>query len=94
MIDELREGQAKATVELCRWFVDDCPNSTTEAKEQKGEESFSPRRRPRDSGLDINKTIAEQFDLLRVVDNERYPAFFHWNDRKFQLNISSEVPRL
>jgi methionyl-tRNA formyltransferase len=91
LIDELRERQAKATVDLCRWFVDEYPNSATEAKEQKGEESFYPRRRPHDSELDPNKSLAEQFNLLRVVDNARYPAFFHWNDRKYHLRIFSEA---
>ena len=91
LIDELRDGQAKATVDLCRWFVDEYPNSATEAKAQKDEESFYPRRRPRDSELDPNKLLAEQFNLLRVVDNERYPAFFHWNDRKYHLRIFSEA---
>ena len=94
LIDELREGQAKATFDLCRWFVDEYPNSSSEGIEQQGKESFYARRRPLDSELDPNKSIAEQFDLLRIVDNERYPAFFHWNDRKYQLKISSEVPRL
>lgn len=87
LIDELREGQVKATVDLCRWFVDDYPNSANEAAEQKGEESFYARRRPRDSELDANKSLAEQFNLLRIVDNERYPAWFEINNRLFRLVI-------
>jgi UDP-4-amino-4,6-dideoxy-N-acetyl-beta-L-altrosamine N-acetyltransferase len=93
LIVELREGQAKATVELCRWFVDDYPNSASERTQQQGKESFYARRRPQDSELDPNKSLAEQFNLLKVVDNERYPAFFYWKGRRYQLNIFPEVPR-
>ena len=29
-----------------------------------------------DSMIDVNKTILEQFNLFRIVDNERYSAYF------------------
>lgn len=44
-------------------------------------------RTPADSRLDANKTIAEQFDLLRTVDNDRYPAFFEHRGRRYTLKI-------
>ena len=90
LIDELREGQAHATHDLCRWFVDHYPESVAEGREQKGEESFHTRRGPMDSELDPNKTLAEQFDLLRVVDNERYPAFFGHRGQQYRLNITKQ----
>ena len=92
LIDELREGQANATKEICQWFVDHYPESLREEREQHGRESFYARRGPKDSELDPNKTIAEQFNLLRVVDNERYPAFFELNGRRFYLKISEDGP--
>jgi methionyl-tRNA formyltransferase len=48
---------------------------------------YRRRRTPADSRLDPGKTIAEQFDLLRVVDNERYPAFFDLRGRRYVLKI-------
>ena len=90
LVDELREGQARATKEICQWFVDHYPESLSEAREQQGRESFYARRRPKDSQLDPNKTIAEQFNLLRVVDSERYPAFFDLKGRRFYLKISED----
>ena len=54
---------------------------------QSGEETFYPRRKQKENELDINKTIAEQFNLFRVVDNERYPAHFHLNGKKYILKI-------
>lgn len=87
LIDELRAALASATNDLCRWFVDNYPQSVENGRPQTGEESFYPRRRPADSRLDPDRTLAEQFDLLRVVDNQRYPAFFAYRGRTYTLQV-------
>lgn len=48
---------------------------------------YMPKRTPKDSRLDPNKTLAEQFDVLRVVDNTRYPAFFDHRGRRYLIKI-------
>lgn len=48
------------------------------------------RRNPLDSRLDPNSTIAEQFNLLRVVDNRRYPAFFEYLGKKYIIRIDKD----
>lgn len=88
LVDELRAVQAKATLSLCRWFVERYPESAAQAREQIGVESFYARRGPADSELDPEKSIADQFNLLRVVDNERYPAYFTWHGYQYQLIVS------
>ena len=87
LVDELRAQQADATFNLCRDFMDRYPEILQQAVSQSGEESFYQRRRPDDSRLDPHKTIAEQFNLLRVVDNERYPAFFDWLGQRYTIKI-------
>ncbi len=87
LIDELRQAQAAATLRLCREFVNRYPEVLQSAKPQVGQESFYPRRRPKDSQLDGDQPLAEQFDLLRVVDNEKYPAFFKLNKRQYSLKV-------
>lgn len=57
---------------------------------QKGRATAYKRRGPDDSELDINKSIKSQFNLLRVVDNERYPAFFKHMGRKYVIKIYKE----
>ena len=52
-------------------------------------EPHYPRRTPEDSKLDVNKTLAEQFDLIRVADPDRYPAFFEYRNRKFNLRLEA-----
>ncbi len=88
LIDELRQKQAEATCRLIRNFVEKYPDNF--AKTQEGDESFYARRKPEHSQLDVNKTIAEQFNLLRVCDNERYPAWFEIKGKKFIMKISKQ----
>jgi methionyl-tRNA formyltransferase len=85
LIDELRNKLGEKIVQMCLLFVDRV--NSINGKEQEGDSTFYRRRTPEDSELDINKTIDEQFNLLRVVDNERYPAFFVKNGIKYVLSI-------
>ncbi len=82
---ELRRMQGEATIQLCMAYL----NSVSEPSpcEQTGEPSYYARRRPADSELDMDRTLAQQFDLLRVVDNERYPAFFNYRGHRYRLRI-------
>lgn len=48
---------------------------------------YMKKRLPIDSQLDPYKTLAEQFDLLRVVDSERYPAFFDYLGNRYLVKI-------
>ncbi|MBU1656485.1 MAG: UDP-glucuronic acid dehydrogenase [Gammaproteobacteria bacterium] len=48
---------------------------------------YMSKRSPADSQLDPYKTIAEQFDLLRVVDSQRYPAFFYYRGKRYLIKI-------
>lgn len=88
LVDELRDLQAKATIRLIEKFIFDYPNNPS--KPQEGESTFYKKRIGKDSELDINKTIANQFNLLRVCDNERYPAHFYINNQKFIIKIIKE----
>ncbi len=83
VIDEIRNAQVEATYELCRWFVGGYPRSAEQSQDQRGEESFYPRRSEVDSEVNLAKPLSEQFNLLRVVDNQRYPAFFKIAGNKY-----------
>ena len=82
---ELRHQQGKKSIQLCERFCE--RSAPPQGQSQQGEPSFYARRRPKDSELDINKSILSQFQLLRVVDNERYPAFFTHAGHQYRLRI-------
>ena len=46
-----------------------------------------PKRSPKDSLVDINQTIDSQFDLIRVCDPNRFPAYFYKNGVRFNIKI-------
>lgn len=86
LLPELKHAQGEATNRLILRFLQDFPTVPV-ARPQVGEETFYPRRRPADSALDVSKALAEQFDLLRVCDNDRYPAYFDFRGHRYTLRI-------
>ena len=84
--DDLREKQAYFIIEMCLRFVGNYESDRT-TQSQSGEESFYSKRSVKDSELNINKTIKEQFNLLRIVSNDDYPAFFEIDGHKYILKI-------
>jgi len=85
LVDELRQKLGELTVTLCRRFLAETLPPAGEP--QQGDATFHARRRPADSRLDPAHTIAEQFNLLRVVDNERYPAWFEHRGQRYKIKI-------
>ncbi len=92
LIDELRAGLEQATAELCMDFVHDYPFRAGDARPQEGASSYYPRRRPEDSRLDPELGLAAQFNLLRVCDPVRYPAYFEHQGRRYEVRISPVPP--
>lgn len=85
LVQEIRELQAKKTFEMIFKFFESIP--FTNLKKQKGKETYYKRRNPIDSKLDEKKSIVENFNLLRVCDNENYPAFFEYMGNQYVLKI-------
>lgn len=83
--DDLRKIQANTTFNLIYKYVSQFPKN--KSYPQNGNETFYTRRTAQDSELDLNKTINEQFNLLRIVDNDLYPAFFIKNGKKYKIKI-------
>ena len=56
-------------------------------KTQSGSESFYRKRTAADSRISLEQPLGMQFNLLRTVDNNDYPAFFIKDGRKYILKI-------
>jgi methionyl-tRNA formyltransferase len=87
--DEIKHKQGLLTIKMVKKYIDEF--ETIKGIPQTETESFYPRRKQKENELDINKTIAEQFNLLRVVDNERYPAHFYINGKKYIVKIYKDT---
>jgi len=64
-----------------------------QSKKQTGEPTYYKRRCPEDSRLDPHKSIAEQFNQLRTVDNEKYPAFMDFLGCRYILKVKKIDPK-
>ncbi|MBT4733251.1 methionyl-tRNA formyltransferase, partial [Candidatus Woesearchaeota archaeon] len=84
--EELRDKQAKMIMQMCIKFVNNYEQYKIPVK-QNGNGSFYKKRDKKDSALDIDKTIRDQFNLLRVVNNSDYPAYFELDGKRYILKI-------
>lgn len=88
--EEIRGVLGNTVVEMCLEMAE--RSSAPDLQPQLGSPTWYQRRYPSDSQLDPARTIAEQFNLLRVVDNERYPAFFDLHGHRYVLRIEDAGP--
>ncbi|MFN6934556.1 MAG: formyltransferase family protein [Tsuneonella sp.] len=83
--DEIRNRLGQTIVSMClRMLTADQPPV---GRQQVGEATWYPRRQAQDSMIDPSRPLSDQFDLLRVVDNDRYPAFFDLRGHRYLLRI-------
>jgi len=83
--DEIREKQAIAIYKIILKFLKKYPNIKT--YNQKGIGTFNKRRKQKDCKLNISKSIKSQFNLLRICDNNLYPAFFKYKKNTYVIKI-------
>lgn len=83
--DEIRKKQAKKTIKLCSRFLSEY--KTLRPKRQIGKSTFYRRRTLDDNRLNLDKTLREQFNLLRISNNKDFPAFFYYKGHKYILHI-------
>jgi methionyl-tRNA formyltransferase len=51
------------------------------------EPTYYKKRTPNDSQLSAEKTIEQQFDLMRICDPERYPAWFEMHGQRYKITL-------
>jgi len=88
LIDEIREIQGSKTIQIILRFL--ARPEDYAPRPQSGEPTFYPRRRPEDSKIDIYQSLEQQFNLLRVCDFDRYPAFFDHLGYRYRIKIEKD----
>ena len=86
LANEIHEKSALVKTSLIDWLLN---QDEVKPFYQLGKATYYPRRTPADSELDIHKTIAEQFNLLRICE-PRFPAFFNYGGRKYTVTLTGE----
>jgi len=54
---------------------------------QSGESTYYRKRQPEDSEINVRASIESQFNLLRVCDPDRFPAFMYMNGQRYTLKL-------
>ena len=86
LFDEINELIFDSELRLMDFAIENY--NTIESKKQTNIDStYWPKRSPKDSEIDINQTISEQFDLIRVCDPQRFPAYFYKDGVRFNIKI-------
>jgi methionyl-tRNA formyltransferase len=87
LLPEINRRLFDIEFELIEYAIDHGGAITPKAQTTEGV-SYYARRTPSDSRLDPQKSIAEQFDLIRICDENRYPAFFDHRGHRYELRLS------
>lgn len=87
--DEINELLFNAEIELIDLAVHEFDTVIPKPQGMKiaTELPYYPRRTPEASKLDAECSIASQFDLIRVCDPTRFPAFFEMHGKKYKLTV-------
>lgn len=86
LADEIHAALFAAELALMDYAVDHL--DIVQPRPQAGTPSHYRRRTPEDSRLDPALSLAEQFNLLRVADPDRYPAFFDHLGHRYEVRIT------
>ena len=87
LFDEINQKLFTAELQLIQKAVYEHDLITTYEQDTKVEPYYFPKRLPEDSRINPNESIASQFNLLRVCDSERFPAFFELNGQRYAIKL-------
>jgi len=90
LLNEIRRKVIKAELDMVDEFLSRWPCLP---EEQTGEPSYYKKRTRENQRIDPNKTIADQFNKMRVADNDLYPLWFELNGVTYELRISDTRQR-
>jgi methionyl-tRNA formyltransferase len=84
LADEINESLFATELGLMDYIVENFATIRPVAQGAEGVSVYR-KRTPEDSRIDPSDTIAAQFDLLRVADPARYPAFFDFRGCRYKV---------
>jgi methionyl-tRNA formyltransferase len=89
LFDEINHLLFTAELELIELAVQNFGQFSPKLQTDIEKTTYFPKRTPLDSQIDANKSIAEQFDLIRVCDPNRFPAYFEHLGHRFILKLEN-----
>ena len=87
LYDEINQLIFDAELKLMNFAIENFETIVKEKQCSNIESSYYNKRSPHDSKINPNKSIADQFDLIRVCDPQRFPAFFELHGNKYIIRL-------
>jgi methionyl-tRNA formyltransferase len=85
--DEVNSLLFRAEIELMNEAVNQTEEIQPYSQNPNIEPTYYQKRTPLESRIDPEKSIAAQFNLIRICDPERYPAWFDLYGQKYKLRM-------
>ena len=88
LYEEINHKVFEAELELMSWACENIDDSRAKKQDiQSSGTEYHRKRKPEDSQLSLDKSIEEQFNLLRVCDTKRFPAYIVRNGQKYNIKL-------
>lgn len=85
--DEINHLLFTAEMDMINYAVQNYALVKPQIQTESEQATYFPKRTPKDSQIDPNKSIAEQFDLIRVCDPNRFPAYFDHLGQRYIVKL-------
>lgn len=83
--DEVNQLLFTAEIEMMDEALSTYNDIIPHAQDEETASTYYRKRTPQDSKINPLISISDQFDLIRICDPERYPAWFEVEGQKFKL---------
>lgn len=85
--DEINHLVFEAELQLMDFAVQNFATIAPQPQSAAIEPTYYPKRSPFDSKIDPQKTIEDQFNLMRICDPNRFPAYFELHGHKYFIRL-------
>lgn len=87
LYDEWKKIQNQQVIDMVYKFVSQLPGVLKQGSPQIGEETVYRRRNISDNQLDVERSLSSQFDVLRICNPDKFPAWFLHRGRKYKVHL-------
>jgi methionyl-tRNA formyltransferase len=94
LYDEINSAVFDAEMKLMSFAVNNFNSVTPVEQNESVGATYYRLRNPEDSQISANQSIAEQFDIIRVADPQRYPTYFILHGKRYYLKIVKDKSEL
>lgn len=85
--DEVNEALFDAELKLMNFALTAIKDIQPEPQNAEGSITYYRKRTPADSKLDPDLSIRSQFDLMRICDPDRFPAYFELHGQNYKIRL-------